>query len=237
MAMLHGFTQNLRCWGRFADLLAEHFRLVLVDAPGHGASGHDDADLPTAARLLGETAGRCCYLGYSMGARICLRLALDRPDLVERLVLISASPGIEDDSAREARRISDERLARDLEQTSLDVFLRRWLANPLFAGLDEETSLFEQRLANRPDGLARSLLACGQGAHPSMWPELGELRCPVLLVAGGRDTKYVRLARRIADALGGRATVAIVPGTSHAPHLQQPEQVAETVVRWIERTS
>src|SRR2546425_495440 len=79
-------------------------------------------DVPTGlgfvetAAAIGERAGRAVYAGYSMGGRLCLRLALDRPDLVRGLVLLSASPGIADDAERAARREADEELAQEIER-------------------------------------------------------------------------------------------------------------------------
>ncbi|MTA77686.1 MAG: alpha/beta fold hydrolase, partial [Actinobacteria bacterium] len=86
--MLHGFTQTSDCWGPIAaDLSADH-ELVLIDAPGHGGSRDAPADLDESARFSGAAGGRGTYLGYSMGGRTALHLALARPDLVERLILI-----------------------------------------------------------------------------------------------------------------------------------------------------
>src|SRR5207244_5173075 len=91
-------------------------------------------DFERTAYGLGDL-GPARYVGYSMGGRLCLRLALDRPEVVQRLVLVSASPGIQDDGERAARRDADERLARQIERDGADVFLERWIAQPLFATL------------------------------------------------------------------------------------------------------
>src|SRR5262249_58533233 len=97
-------------------------------AAGGGSGGGFPADadavpvdVPTGlgfvetAAAIGARGGRAVYAGYSMGGRLCLRLALDRPDLVRGLVLLSASPGISDDAERAARRQADEKLAREIE--------------------------------------------------------------------------------------------------------------------------
>ncbi|HSN97039.1 MAG TPA: alpha/beta fold hydrolase, partial [Candidatus Nanopelagicales bacterium] len=92
VALIHGFTQNGRCWGPLSDTLARDHEVVRVDAPGHGRSAALDVGLWDAARLVGATCGAATYLGYSMGGRLCLHLALDRPDLVRALVLVGATP-------------------------------------------------------------------------------------------------------------------------------------------------
>ncbi len=170
---------------------------------------------------------RSTFVGYSQGGRLCLQLALDRPEMVQRLVLVSASPGIADGAERAARREADERLAQEIERDGVDAFLERWLAQPLFATLPRERSGIDERKArNTVEHLTYQLRVLGQGVQPSNWDRLGELRMPVLLIAGELDTKYVDLAQRMAERIAD-VRVAIVPGAGHACHLEQPEHVAQ----------
>lgn len=116
MVLVHGFTQTGRSWARIAGLVsAAGYEVVLVDAPGHGGSSQVRADLWSGAELLGRAGGRAAYVGYSMGARLCLHLALARPELVSRLVLLGATAGIEDPGERAARRQADEARAAGLD--------------------------------------------------------------------------------------------------------------------------
>lgn len=229
LVLLHGFTQDRRCWGPFADELAPGRELVLADAPGHGRSGHDDADLPTAGRLLGEVGGRADYLGYSMGGRVALHLALDRPDLVRSLVLVGATAGIDDAGERRARRQADEALADRLAREPLAGFLDGWLAGPLFARLPPEASHLEARLDNRPEGLAASLRRCGTGTQEPLWSRLAALGVPVLVIAGAHDPKFTALGRRLVDAVGQSARLWVQPDAGHAVHLEQPTPTAAVV--------
>ena len=137
LVLVHGFTQTGRSWDSIADELAARHTVLTPDAPGHGDSSAVRADLPAGAELLGRAGGRATYIGYSMGGRLCLHLAIARPALVERLVLISATAGIDDSDERAARRSSDDALAATIERDGVDAFLRRWVAQPMFATLDE----------------------------------------------------------------------------------------------------
>ena len=85
------------------------------------------------AHAIGAAGGKAIYVGYSMGGRLCLRLALDRPELVRALVLVSASPGIVNAAERAARVEADEVLADSVERDGVDTFLATWLAQPMFA--------------------------------------------------------------------------------------------------------
>ena len=103
LVFLHGFTQTHHHWHPIALDLAATIdpapALAFVDLPGHGLSAHDRTTVADAG-LVAALAGPGTYVGYSMGGRFALAAALDRPDLVERLVLIGATAGIDDDAER-----------------------------------------------------------------------------------------------------------------------------------------
>src|ERR671923_859583 len=100
VVLVHGFTQTQAAWEPLAARLRARRRLVRVDLPGHGGSAGVRAGFAEAAALLGECGGRAAYVGYSLGGRLCLRLALDRPELVRALVLVGGAPGNLDPAAR-----------------------------------------------------------------------------------------------------------------------------------------
>lgn len=242
VVLLHGFTQNGRCWGRFADRLAEQCELVLVDLPGHGRSGDDTADLWRSADLVAEVLAAApeprpqdrppVVVGYSMGGRIALHLALAHPEAVSGLVTIGATGGLDSDTERAERRAADATLAARLGEIGLEAFLDRWLANPLFAGLDEESAARAERLENRVAGLTASLRHVGTGTQDPLWGRLGEIDVPVLAIAGTDDAKFTALGRRIVDAVGPNARLHLEPGT-HAVHLERPVETAEVILDWL----
>ena len=188
-------------------------------------------DGKTVERTLGieATAGRAVYVGYSMGGRVALRLALDRPEEVEALVLIGATAGIDSPSDRKARRVADERLASAIEQDGVPRFLVRWLSQPIFAGLSVNEEDRQARLTNSAPGLAASLRDSGTGTmDPPWWDELRRIRCPTRIVAGERDAKFTDLGRRMAGLIAD-ADLVVVAGVGHAAQLEAPEAVAELV--------
>ena len=222
LVLVHGFTQTLRSWDRLAGPLAETFQVVRVDLPGHGGSAAVDLSFEETAEALGEAGGAATYVGYSLGGRLCLRLAVDHPELVQSLVLVGASPGLAGADERAARRAADEALAADIERIGTAAFLDRWLAQPLFASLRPAADDLEARLANSPAGLATALRRLGPGVQEPLWDRLGELKMPVLAVTGQEDTKFSRLAEEMAAAIGVNAEAVAVAGAGHAAHLERP---------------
>lgn len=233
LVLVHGFTQTGRSWAPLLPALAGHFDVVTPDLPGHGAKADVHAGIEEAARLLGEECGRGTYVGYSLGGRVALRLALDRPDLVERLVLVSASAGIEDGDDRAARREADLALAAAVEEEGIDAFLAEWLAQPLFATLTAERAGLEARRENTAAGLASSLRLAGQGSMEPLWRNLLDLRMPVLVVAGELDEAYCLQAVHLGGWMGEVASLALVPMAGHACHLEQPERFTKLLLAFL----
>jgi 2-succinyl-6-hydroxy-2,4-cyclohexadiene-1-carboxylate synthase len=251
LVLLHGFTQTGRCWGPLGDDLARDHEVVALDAPGHGGSSEVRADLPAAAALAVEAvesvavppaaggAGAArppVWVGYSMGARLALHVALGFPEAVGGLVLVGGTPGIEDDAERAERRARDAELAAALRADGVDAFLERWLALPLFAGLPAWARFDAERRRNSAEGLASSLELAGTGAQRSLWPRLAELRVPTLVVAGAADAKFAAIADRMAAAVGPAATARHLPGAGHAAHLERPAAALALLRSWLHRS-
>jgi len=235
LVLLHGFTQTAGSWQPVTAAFAVDHEVVVVDLPGHGRSGDVRAGLWETAALVAETGASATYIGYSYGGRVALHLALANPAVVERLVLVSTTAGIDDPTERDERRTSDEALAERLEQIGLDDFLEEWLAQPLFADLPAEAAGLEDRRTNTVDGLAASLRSSGTGAmDPPLWDRLAELEMPVLVIAGEADARFRRLGAELVRSIGDNAELIVVGDAGHAVPFEQPESFTDAVRRWFQ---
>jgi len=158
-----------------------------------------------------------------MGGRYALHVALRHPHLVHRLVLVSATGGIDHPQDRAARRRADEALAARVEAEGVAAFVTWWLERPLFATLPPEAAALDSRLGGTAAGLAASLRLAGTGTQEPLWPHLSQLTMPVLVVAGSEDDAYLGHGRRLVAGIGRTATLAVVPGAGHACHLERPD--------------
>lgn len=236
IVFVHGFTQTGQSMAQLAEHVMQHgYQAALVDLPGHGGSSLVRADLRRTADLLAATTGPAIYVGYSLGGRVCLHLALMSPHVVHRLALIGATPGIVDDDERAIRRTADDRLAQHLLEVGVAQFIDEWVEQPLFAGLQLTAADREERLRNTAVGLADSLRLSGTGTQLPLWDRLVELNMPVLALAGELDTKFVPLAERIAASVPD-GTFGQIHGAGHAAHLQQPFQVVTRLEVWLRGT-
>jgi 2-succinyl-6-hydroxy-2,4-cyclohexadiene-1-carboxylate synthase len=241
LILLHGFTQTGRLWGRFADLVAESHTLVAVDLPGHGDSGPVRADLPATAGLVADAVRSqvgdepSALLGYSLGARVALHVAIGTDLPLRQVVTIGATAGIEDPAERERRRQSDESLADELEASDdVERFVDSWLRGPLFERLDSSGAAQRaERMRNTAAGLASSLRLSGTGTQVPLWDRLPAFPCPVLALAGSDDVRFAAHALRVAR-LVPHGVASLVPAGGHAVHLAQPEQTARIVDHWLD---
>jgi 2-succinyl-6-hydroxy-2,4-cyclohexadiene-1-carboxylate synthase len=244
LGFVHGFTQTRRSAAGLRARLATARRVVAVDLPGHGDAGRVRADLPTTAARLGATVGRAAYLGYSLGGRVLLHLAVARPDLVTAAVLVGANPGIDDPEERHRRRLTDEALAGRLdgpgapfspeERARFESFLASWCTGPLFRRQRLDAGELAARRANTTAGLAASLRDAGTGTQASLWERLGDLPMPVLVVAGAEDPKFCRIAEEMVRRIP-QAELLVVPEADHAVPLEAPEVLATATLRFLSR--
>ena len=238
---LHGFLGSSEDFETIAPLL-EQFCCLSVDLPGHGKTQVDAEHytMPNTAALIVHLLDRlnishCHLIGYSMGGRLALYLALQFPDRFPKVVLESASPGLKTEAERLARKRHDAKLADRLE-SDFPAFLADWYEQPLFRSLKQYPNfeqLIQQRLRNRPSELARSLRHLGTGEQPSLWNRLKVHQNPLLLLVGERDRKFVSINQEMADGCKA-AQLKIIPNAGHNVHVEEPQIFARCVHKFLQ---
>jgi 2-succinyl-6-hydroxy-2,4-cyclohexadiene-1-carboxylate synthase len=233
VVLLHGFAGTCRTWeGVERHLSAERYRPLALDLPGHGELV--DAPRPLTfdgcvQSVIERSPERFVLAGYSMGGRIALHIALAAPERIVRLVLISATAGIEDPEERRQRREADHSLADDVEEGTIEDFVDRWRSQPMFAEDPPRVGVLARadQSRNRPDSVAAALRGMGTGEMQPLWQRLGELRMPVTVLVGTRDVKFRALGERMVGLLPD-ARLLVVPG-GHGLPFEVPEAVVEAI--------
>ncbi len=250
LVFLHGFLGDVRDWHEIAESFAEDFRCIAVDLPGHGKTPvsqfrHED-DLSSVARALfcfldALDIDSCSIVGYSMGGRLALCMALMEPKRVARLVLESASPGLRSEDERQRRAEDDRRLERRLLESDFAAFIEEWYAQPMFASMRDSEyarrqarfrAFMDQRLENDPEQLARALRLMSVARQPSLWQEWAKSRTPTLLLAGERDSKFRAIASDMA-ALRQDADTKVLASCGHNLHFEEPEAYVRELMRFL----
>ena len=241
---IHGFTGRGTDWAPFLRSVHKNgYTSVVVDLLGHGrsASPSDPSrhaierqadDIVELLRRVGAVPA--IVVGYSMGARVALRLAVTQPALVRGLILESPSAGIVDRRERAARVAADAGLADQLERDGLEAFLATWESAPIFASERQLPPAVLARIRagrrrNRPEGLAASLRGAGQGSMEPLVDRLKDIRHPTLVVAGGLDPTGMERARVVAGRIPS-VRMVILPDRGHAPHRELPARFRRLLI-------
>lgn len=228
VVLVHGWAMHSGIWGRFAQDLAERYRVTLVDLPGHGRSAMvDDFSLAGLSDLLARAVpAPAHWLGWSLGASIVLALAGRHPQRVRSAALVAGNPRFwGDDQWPGVDRSQLETFAADM-MGSYDRTLSRFLGLQTF-GLDDGRRLLEDLkgrmgavLQPRPQALLKGLdilLEADLRSH------LREVEPPLALVLGGRDRLVpAELAQAVRSHSPG-VPVHLLPRAAHLPFITEGE--------------
>ncbi|SOC03512.1 2-succinyl-6-hydroxy-2,4-cyclohexadiene-1-carboxylate synthase [Ureibacillus xyleni] len=242
IVLLHGFTGSVATWEKVARLIPENYHIVAVDLIGHGLSEAPtnlslysmEEQVEVLHELFKELQlSNFTLLGYSLGGRVALSYVAKYPSEIKQLILESASPGLKTEQEREARRISDEKLADEILQNGLQAFVEKWGNIPLFQSQknlpeEERKKIREERLSQTEIGLANSLRGMGTGAQNSLWTSLSIITKPVTLITGSIDEKFCKIAHQMKELLPNADHIEI-RDVGHAIHVENPTLFATIV--------
>jgi 2-succinyl-6-hydroxy-2,4-cyclohexadiene-1-carboxylate synthase len=239
---LHGF---LGSGEDFADIVPQfdRFQSLCIDLPGHGKTQvTGDYSLSSTAQAIVELLDRlnisqAILIGYSLGGRLALSLALQFPDRFPKTILESASPGLKTEAERAIRTEQDNQLADRLE-SDFPKFLTQWYDQPLFRSLKQHpnfATMYQQRLENNPSELAKSLRNLSTGRQPNYWSELERYEQPLLLMVGERDRKFVSINQEM-TARCQTAQLEILVNTGHNLHLENPQAFTMHISQFLRST-
>lgn len=242
LTLIHGAGDNLCMWYNQVSVFSQRFRVLTYDVRGFGATelpaGEPSIDVlaKDLYELLRALDIESSYvLGYSMGGRIGLELALRHPSVVKALVLASSAVGAVPPSpaAQERRRV----LMDLLEAGQLEAVAEQMTVASFSPMLKERRHEVFQRykeikLSNHPQAFARVWRAV-QAAPP---PDLTRIACPVLIIAGAQDAFLsLEAARATHRAIAGSRLEIL--HTGHASAIEAPEAFNRIVLDFLERRS
>lgn len=243
--LLHGLLGSLDNWQPVARRLADAFTVFALDLRNHGRSPHSAemsletlrSDVEEFVRDLGPA--RVHLVGHSLGGRVAMRVALDRPELVERLVVADISPG-PPDPARKASLLTtlaamralpvrsartreelDAALARDVPDAAVRAFLLKNLARDPAGGFRWKVNL--EALRANADQLAVAVHAQAPCLRPT------------LFLRGERSDFLPPEHEPLIRRLFPKAEIHTIPGAGHWLQTEQPDVVAARIAEFLQR--
>jgi 2-succinyl-6-hydroxy-2,4-cyclohexadiene-1-carboxylate synthase len=204
--LLHGFLGNPDDWEGVIQHLEKAYECYALPLPEKLEEFPDLLDKYNIAS--------CTLIGYSMGGRVALQLYQKYKARIEKLVLLSSHFGLKEEDERQKRWEEDCILAKKLETLPIDEFLAFWYSQPLFAGFE----MPKRRLAIDKTYHSTLIRNYSLGKQPLLSPPED-----ALLLYGELDTKYKNIYRTFPQAKS-------IQGSAHAIHLQNPKEVADSIV-------
>ncbi|KAH9772169.1 protein PHYLLO [Citrus sinensis] len=231
LLFLHGFLGTGEEWIPIMKAVSGSARCISIDLPGHGGSKMQnhvakatqeitlsiDVIADVLYKLIEQiTPGKVTLVGYSMGARIALYMALRFSDKIKGTVIISGSPGLRDNIARKIRRAEDDSRACSLVTHGLQVFLDTWYTGELW-----ERPLWEDlKLCSTP-------LLIVVGEKDKKFKSIAEKMC-YELSHGEKGSDDLR--NEIYEMVE-------IPNCGHAVHLENPLPVIRAVRQFLTRVN
>lgn len=247
VVLLHGLGDSHRTWRRAAPRLAERFRVLMPDLPGHGRSGRPDAEYTLewyARTLLGwlDAVGveRTHLCGHSFGGGVAQWMVLEGRPRVERLVLV-APGGLGREVSLGLRLAAFPVVAPLVAQPFMGIGTH--LMMRAASGADHEPhEVAELARLNRAPGtglaFCRTVAGCIGllGQRVQTWERIHEVESlpPIALLWGERDPILPIRHGVAAQARLEGAAFARYPEIAHFPHLQDSERFARDVLRFLD---
>lgn len=235
VVLIHSGVTDSGEWDAVTPLLAGEHRVHTPDLPGYGATALEPGELSLAETVLGVDFERAAMVGTSFGARAALEAALDAPERVAALVLVSPNPF---DWSEDVRAIGDREEglveAGRLDEAA-DLMVRSWVDGPR-----RGPEAVDPSLRDRVRAMQRRAFELQQGVDASLKRveiEPARVACPTLLVRGALDFEDVAkaCARLLEELPDARETV--FDDCAHLPALEQPERFARVLLEFLQTVS
>lgn len=241
IVFLHAGVADRRMWDPQFDWLSTSFRVIRWDARGFGSTPHVPGPFSYAADVLAVMdalkVSRATLIGCSFGGSTAIRVGLDNPDRVARLVLIGTGlhgfipagpqPAIAKDiEAAEVAGDREQLLALEEKLWILGAARDEGQVDPTFLALCRDML----RAGLQPDNGATS-----QDRLTSDVGRVSELRMPVLLVVGDQDAEAIHDVARLLFSEVPRIHTKVISDSTHLPSLERPEQFNAILAGWLRR--
>jgi pimeloyl-ACP methyl ester carboxylesterase len=245
LALCHGFSGNAHDFSSVVPALAERRRVVAMDHRGHGRStklgrleGYAlDVLAEDVVRVLDAAGGPVHLLGHSMGGRLVLRVALERPDLVASLILMDTSAwGFVDEASPTGQVVADFMATFDPTRGLPDLSSMRGPEDDAIEAT-MPADLLARRLELQAGFDPYAMAALGRelfGTGVSVKDQLGELKATTTVIVGEHDHPFVDQAAELASLVPD-GQVELIEGAWHSPQLTHPASWLAAVERHLSR--
>jgi pimeloyl-ACP methyl ester carboxylesterase len=224
LILMHGGIGSAHSVEGLGKELAKHYHVFAPDRRGHGHTAdvdgplnYDDMADDTIAFMKAKGIEKAHLVGFSDGGILCLLIALKRPDLIDKMVPISAN------------------YHYDGLEPQMQAMFQGVNAQVMEMMLPDDVAYYKQ---NTPDGADHWPIAFEKFKTMAMTQptlttdDLAKIKVPTLVIAADRDLMTLEHSSAIFKSIPG-AQLAIVPGASHALVFDRTGEVAAAAIRFL----
>jgi 2-succinyl-6-hydroxy-2,4-cyclohexadiene-1-carboxylate synthase len=238
--MIHGNLQTAKVWQTLqaqliqaclSDLALAVFLEDLWTTPG--------ASLPEWATLFCERVQTHIIqprflLGYSLGGRLAFHALLQRPQLWQGAIIISADPGLPSKEARQQCLAKDIAWGNQFLQGNWEDLLHRWNTLPIFCDRPPPYPALEQEFSRTQ--IAQVFQNFSKGHQAELLPQLQQLKIPILFISGEEDQRYCQIGQTLAQHCPTLSHHTI-PNAGHRVPWDNPEVFVPIVQQFLRSQS
>ncbi|WP_010163536.1 alpha/beta fold hydrolase [Sphingomonas sp. PAMC 26617] len=247
LMLIHGSNASLQTWEPWAERLAQRYRIIRMDLPGHGLTGASPTrDYTPAAYVdvVERIRTKLCVdhivlAGNSMGGGVAWHYALAHPELLRGLVLIDSVGQPEPGNAKPPLAFRIARLPV-LREIAAAITPRSLIADSL-PGVFGDPKLADAAMIDRywellryPGNRKATLDRFALAPDSATTAQLAALRLPVLILWGAKDQLIPRASGDWLHARIPGSKLIVYPGTGHLPMEERPDESARDVERFVQ---
>jgi 3-oxoadipate enol-lactonase len=221
-------------------LRAAGYQVLAPDLRGFGQQVLEPAPFSYVRDVEALLDGPAAVIGSSLGGRVALELAVLRPELVERLILIA--PGLPrwewSDETRAGWAEEEAAVERGDFAAAAEASLRLWVDGPRRSpeAVDPAMRSAVRAMVLRSYELQEDAWAAGaeeETFDPPVNDRLGEIRCPTLVLVGDEDVAdMTAIAAHVAGSVNGARLVRL-PDAAHLPSLERANEVNALLLAFL----
>lgn len=239
MVLLHGWGFHSGVWETFLPLLTQHFRVTTIDLPGFGRTplaGNILTIDVLVDSILKVAPKNAIYLGWSLGGLLAMNIAIHYPDRINHLITIASTPKFLAANDWPGMSVDVmETFANSLEknhQSTLEQFVMLQ-----FQGSNTDRSVIRKLKQQIRNTTPPTLRALTDGLmilkNTDLRNELKQIQCPQQYLFGRCDMIVPVAVAEQTKALTHRASIDVIPHTSHAAFLSHPQQCFDRIGEFL----
>ena len=234
LVLLHGFLESQKIWNHFSDQLAQSFKVLTIDLPGHGETDvfgevHSMEFMAEMVKAIIDTQNitGVTLIGHSMGGYVALAFARLFPETTAGLVIFHSQAAADTEEAK-MNRTRTIQIVEENHEGFIKNFIPDLFAPENVVKLNDSIEQLKAQAASTSKAAIIAALAGMKDRNDSL-DLLAETSAPVLFIIGKKD-KRINVSQVMEQAaLPAHSEVLLLDGVGHMGYIEAPDLTLKTI--------